>query len=78
MRSNDRVEQNNSSLSAGSCLKGNTPGCYEHSPSGARAGPQTQRHSGIRDRFGVYDQVLTGNERAVSVAFFDVVNVDIM
>ncbi len=50
----------------------------KHSPSGARAGPQTQRHSGIRDRFGVYDQVLTGNERAVSVAFFDVVNVDIM
>lgn len=69
MRSNDRVEQNNSSLSAGSCLKGNTPGCYETRP---------PRHSGIQDRFGVYDQVLTGNEQAASVVFFDVVNVDIM
>ncbi len=47
-----------------------------HGPSGAGAGPP--RHSGIQDRFGVYDQVLTGNEQAASVVFFDVVNVDIM
>ncbi len=38
MRSNDRVEQNNSSLSAGSCLKGNTPGCYETQPQWSKSG----------------------------------------
>ncbi len=38
MRSNDRVEQNNSSLSVGSCLKGNTPGCYETRPQWSRSG----------------------------------------
>lgn len=38
MRSNDRVDQNNSSLSAGSCLKGNTPGCYETRPQWSRSG----------------------------------------
>lgn len=73
MRSNDRVEQNNSSLSAGSCLKGNTPGCYETRPQWSRSGAADAE--AFCD-FGVYDQVLTGNERAVSVAFLMLTSCD--